>query len=111
MVKPMVDLSPVLELLRKDHTNSCPHEGTIRGQANTLILSHVPTAPTIPGNNPRTCVPSAADVLERAAILEFCEGLNRGEADAIALGEHGYESWQALALALDQDADKRNFTP
>lgn len=107
----MVNLSPVLELLRKGHTNSCPHAGTKRGQANPLILGHVPTVPTVPRKNTRTGVPSAADVLERAAILEFCEGLNRDTADATALGEHGFESWQSLALALAQDADERDFTP
>jgi hypothetical protein len=41
-----------------------------------------------------------ADVLERAAILEFCEGLPRQQADARALSEAGFESWEELAIAL-----------
>ena len=39
-------------------------------------------------------------VLERAAFLEFCEGLLRSEADARALAEAGFPSWEALALRL-----------
>lgn len=41
-----------------------------------------------------------ADVFERAAFLEFCEGLPRVEADARALGEAGFATWEALALAI-----------
>ena len=37
------------------------------------------------------------DVLERAAFLEFCEGMEREQADAMALGEFGYTSWEELA--------------
>jgi hypothetical protein len=96
----MVDMSPVLELLRKGHTISCPHGGTKRGQANSLTLSHVPAVPTVPSKNTRPGVPSAADALERAAILEFCEGLPRQEADARALSEAGFGSWEELAIAL-----------
>ena len=40
------------------------------------------------------------DVLERAAVLEFCEGLPRKRADAQALAEAGFASWEGLALAL-----------
>ena len=41
-------------------------------------------------------VPSAHDVLERAAFLEFCEGLDRAAADKQALTEFGFESWDSL---------------
>ncbi len=37
-------------------------------------------------------------MLGREAYLAFCEGLDRITADATALGEHGYTSWQELAL-------------
>jgi len=43
-----------------------------------------------------TDMPLHHDVLERAAILEFCEGLTRGDADALALAEFGYASWESL---------------
>jgi len=46
------------------------------------------------------------DVLERAAILEFCHGLPREAADAQALAEAGFSAWHELALALSRsDAD------
>jgi hypothetical protein len=45
-------------------------------------------------------VPGAADVLERAAFLEYCGGYERAAADRLALGEYGRDSWEALALAL-----------
>lgn len=41
-------------------------------------------------------VPNADDVLERAAFLEFCEGLDRAAADKQALTEFGFESWDSL---------------
>ena len=44
-------------------------------------------------------LPCPHDILERAAMLEFSEGIDRNTADAIALGEHGFASWEALALA------------
>lgn len=43
--------------------------------------------------------PCPHDVLERAAFLEFCEGLDRAAADEMALGEFGFTSWEALASA------------
>ena len=39
------------------------------------------------------------DILERAAILEFCNGLQRTDADARALREFGFASWEAVLSA------------
>jgi hypothetical protein len=39
------------------------------------------------------------DIMERAAFLEFCEGLNREYADLRALNDCGFASWSELHLA------------
>lgn len=52
--------------------------------------------------------PCPHDVVERAAILEFCEGLPRAEADALALAETGFSTWDALFSAQRED---RGLTP
>jgi hypothetical protein len=65
-----------------------------------LAAKRVPVVPYVPAQNEpeqgawETACPH--DVLERAAILEFCEGLPRKEADAMALAEFGCISWEAL---------------
>lgn len=54
-------------------------------------------------------VPCPHDVLERAAILEFCERIDRASADLMALGEFGFANWESLALAQmgrDPDCDR-----
>jgi hypothetical protein len=38
------------------------------------------------------------DIEERAAILEFCEGLSREQADTQTLAEFGYHSWEDLLV-------------
>jgi hypothetical protein len=45
------------------------------------------------------------DVLERAAILEFCEGLARKDADVQALAEFGCTCWEASVLLRAEVAD------
>ena len=56
--------------------------------------------PVVPGERPLLLIRAAADVLERAAFLEFCGGHDRAAADRMAVREYGLESWEALALAL-----------
>ena len=57
------------------------------------LITAVPNSPPpLVQNNGTSNVPacttiSAFDVLERAAVLEYCEGLPRAEADARALAE------------------------
>jgi hypothetical protein len=53
--------------------------------------------------------PDVTDVLERAAILEFSEGLPRGDADRLALGEAGFSSWAALVAARKAARDGRQM--
>ena len=49
-------------------------------------------------------VPGTEDVLERAAFLEFCEGLDRASADRQALKEFGFDSWEALGQSEQANA-------
>ena len=94
----MVDLSPALEAFTaRDGSRMCPQAGTQRGHANALMSIDVPSVPTVPPIKVVGFVPCADDVLERAAFLEFCEGLDRSLADSQALGEFGFHSWDALA--------------
>jgi hypothetical protein len=44
-------------------------------------------------------LPDPSDVLERSALIEEGDGIERDEADARALAEAGFPSWPALALA------------
>ena len=46
-----------------------------------------------------SCPASASDIAERSAILEHDGGLFRQQADARALSEHGYATWDDLANA------------
>jgi hypothetical protein len=94
----MVDLSPALEAFTaRVGYRMCPKPGTQRGHANALMRINVPNVPTVPSIQLGGSVPSADDVLERAAFLEFCEGLDRPSADSQALHEFGFDSWNALA--------------
>lgn len=97
----MVDLGPVLELLRGEKVcrRNCPQVGTSRGQDNQLKSNLVPAVPIVPTPNRPTHVPEVAEVMERAAILEFCEGLDRESADHRALGEFVFTSGSALIEA------------
>lgn len=54
------------------------------------------------GRAVRPGLPDPVDILERAAILEFCEGLSRAEADARALAEVGL-SRAALTLLAERE--------
>lgn len=47
--------------------------------------------------------PSADDVIERAAFLEYCEGLDRASADQQALHEFGFNSWDAVSSPAAHD--------
>jgi hypothetical protein len=93
----MVDLTPVLALLRERRTgrDACPHAGAGRGRPKLLNERKVPAVPTVPGESTGLCVPAAADVLERAAFLEYCGGYDRAAADRLALGEYGLDSREA----------------
>jgi len=94
----MVDLSPALEAFTaRAATRLCPQGGTQRGHTNALTRLDVPSVPTVPLDKSIGFVPSTDDVLERAAFLEFCEGLDRASADRQALREFGFHSWDALA--------------
>ena len=91
----MADLSKALEAIRgrgQQMSPSAPPLGTCWGRTNKLISRPVPNVPAVPFQNNAPHVPacttiSAFDVLERAAVLEYCEGLPRAEADARALAE------------------------
>ena len=93
----MVDLSPALEAFTaRAATRFCPQAGTPRGHDNALMRLDVPNVPAVPPLQLMGLVPSIDDVLERAAFLEFCEGLDRASADAQALHEFGFDSWDAV---------------
>ena len=94
----MVDLSPALEVFTaRAASRMCPQAAALRGHSNALTGIDVPTVPTVPPVEVVGVVPSTDDVLERAAFLEFCEGLDRPSADSQALREFGFHSWDALA--------------
>lgn len=99
---PCPECAPVLELLRADrlYPQACSQVGTGWEQRKTLNLCDVPAVPAVPTDNRPTRGPSVVDVLERAAFLEFCEGLDRETADRLALAEHGFPSWEGLASVL-----------
>ena len=99
----MPDLNQALEVLRSMCTPTSPDvatAGTGGGRGKSLNAKHVPVVPTVPAQNQarakvraRNCV---HDVLERAAILEFCAGLPREHANALALAEFGCTTWDVL---------------
>lgn len=109
----MVDLTPVLELLRRGENpaNSRPQAGTGWEQAKILQSRNVPAVPSVPSPIRPQTVPSVVDVLERAAILEFVEGLSRAEADRLALAEHGCTRWDQLKIAGGVDGATCGATP
>lgn len=82
----MVDLGPALEAFSRRRSH-CPHAGTRWEHSKKLQTNNDPAVPH---------VPDAEDVIERAAFLEFCEGLDRSTADAMALAEFGFQSWDEL---------------
>ena len=101
----MPDLSQALAVLRSMRRPMSPEAvawGTGWGHGNTLAAKRVPIVPNIPAQSEsqqrETVCPH--DVLERAAILEFCAGLPRKEADAMALVEFGRTSWKTLSCTL-----------
>lgn len=88
----MPDLSQALAVLHSMGAPMSPEVsalGSGRGHENTLSAKCVPLVPHVPPQNEarqrKTVCPH--DILERAAILEFCEGLKRKDADAQALAE------------------------
>jgi len=72
--------------------------GARLGTRNTLAAMRVPAVPGVPTENDarsrlqRTVCPD--DVLERAAMLEYGEGLSRQDAEAPALAEFGWTHWE-----------------
>src|SRR4051794_15882413 len=111
MERRMTDLSRALAVLRTLGTPMFPDiaaPGTDRGLTELLEAGGVPNVPRVPGsmdarraNAPVVCT---HDILERAAILEFCARLPRDEADRLALAEFGVTASGALAL-LHEAAD------
>ena len=99
----MPDLSQALAVLRSMRVTDSPQRSLLWGQAGDtetrLAAKRVPIVPNIPAQSDaqqrETVCPH--DVLERAAILEFCAGLPRKEADAMALVEFGCTSWKTLS--------------
>ena len=68
----------------------------------------VPPAVRIPRNLPAVAtragqhglhLPCPSDLVERAAMIEEGDGIDREAAERRALTEHGFASWSALALA------------
>ena len=112
----MPDLSQALAVLRSMRAPMSPEvsaSGTGWGHGNTLAAKRVPVVPDVPAQNEaqlgRRGKVCPHDVLERAAILEFCEGLPRKEADTLALAEFGLTSWEALSPTLGHVADWRAY--
>ena len=111
----MTDLSQALAVLRAMRPPMSPEvsaSGTGWGHGNTLAAKRVPVVPDVPAQNEaqlglrgKGC---PHDVLERAAILEFCEGLSRKEADTLALAEFGHTSWD-LSPTLGHVTDWRAY--
>jgi hypothetical protein len=98
----MPDLSQAHAVLRSLSRRMSPTtaaSGTDRGSDSILILKKIPTVPRVPNQIGSRRAPCPSDVLERAAILEFCAGLPRKEADALALAEFGLPTWEALAFS------------
>jgi hypothetical protein len=97
----MPDLSRAIAALHTMRPTTSPEFSTWgreRGRENTLVAKSVPVVPDGPihsetqlGSRQTVC---PHDVLERAAILEFCAGLPRKEADTLALAEFGWTSWE-----------------
>jgi hypothetical protein len=112
----MPDLSQALVVLRSMRSSMSPEVlalGTGWGHGNTLAAKCVPVVPDVPAQNEaqlglrgKVCL---HDVLERAAILEFCEGLPRKEADVRAITEFDLTSWEALTPTLGHVADWRAY--
>jgi hypothetical protein len=99
----MPDLSQALAVLRSMRSPMSPESptwGTGWGPGNISTAKRVPVVPDDPAPNEATLGSRKAvcphDVLERAAVLEFCEGLPRKQADAQALAEFGGASLQAI---------------
>jgi hypothetical protein len=107
----MPDLRQALAVLHQMRPPSpeSPTWGTDWGRGNISTAKRVPVVPDDPAPNEaalgsrKTVCPR--DVLERAAILEFCEGLARKEADVQALAEFGCTSWEASLLLRAEAAD------
>ena len=98
----MPDLSQALAVLRSMRMPKSPEVsalGPVWGHENALAAKRVPAVPDVPDRNKTRLRPQRAvcphDVLERAAILEFCEGLPRQDAEALAFAEFGWTHWEA----------------
>lgn len=107
----MVDLGPVLKLIGANRLQLQPRPqvGTGWEQSRRLNSKDVPTVPAVPTGNGKMRVPSATDVLERSAYLEFCEGLGRKAADSLALAERGFPSWESLDSAVMPSGSDTHF--
>jgi len=98
----MPDLSQALAVLRSMRIPKSPEVSTLGpgwGHENTLAPKCVPIVPDVPAQSKSLQREAVCqhDVLERAAILEFCAGVPRKEADAMALVEFGCTSRKTLS--------------
>jgi hypothetical protein len=92
----------VLRTLGRPMSPVIAASGTGWGPGNANLAGDVPAVPTVPAQmeapQPTSGTACPHDILERAAILEFCEGLPRREADALALAEFGLPAGEDLVL-------------
>jgi hypothetical protein len=108
----MPDLSvahSVLRALRQPQSPNNAPLGTGRRHESILKSMNVPVVPRVPNQNEPWRVACPCDVLERAAILEFCAGLPRKEADALALAEFGIPRGRCLHSPLRVRNDRWFF--
>jgi hypothetical protein len=98
----MPDLSQALAVLRSIRAPMSPQAskwGTGWGHENTLAAMRVPAVPDVPDQNKTRLRPQRTvcphDDLERAAILEYGDGLPRQDAEALALAEFGWTHCEA----------------
>jgi hypothetical protein len=104
----MPDLSQAIALLRSMRppiSQQVSDLGTGWEHGKALTAKRVPVVPDVPAQNEARLGSRDAvcphDVLERAAILEFCEGLTRKDADIQALAEFGCTPCEGLVRAED----------
>jgi hypothetical protein len=112
----MPDLSRALAMLVSPESADV---GTLRGRRKAPDFEHVPGVPAVPvqgrgmacAAGERPAPPCPSDVTERSAILMESAGLERSEADAAALREVGFDTWEAHACAQREFADAERDRP
>jgi hypothetical protein len=104
----MPDLSQAIAVLRSMRAPMFPGasaSGAGWGHENPLAAKRVPFVPDVPAQTEARLGSRDAgcphDALERAAILEFCEGLTRKDADIQARAEFGCTPYEAFVDGED----------